>query len=524
MAFTRFTKSVLNVSALPDRVQNQAQTLKAIFDQAGVDIKAALNALIVELEASTSADNIGADVQSVATKTVQAILTAFEEEIANRYTKTEAETLLATGTNDLVADVDVNLTTGVITVTKKDGTVETVDTAIEKVPAKFEIVESGDTFALKITNVDGTSTQTDITNFMNIYNFNNSDYITFEVTGEGTEKTVTANIKANSIGLDKLSLSVVSTLEGYMTSAKDSATAAKTSETNARTSELNALEAKNTAVNKAAEATASANAAKTSETNAEYWAKQAETNGGGGGITEIPIASAETLGGIKVGEGLEITEDGILSSLMSDGSYVEKELLSAPVQYGFTSATTSGAGVKLIEQDLALTGNIADFDELVIKAYRKSTDQTLLRMTELRIITSDIVYNNSNQRILTDGSYIPLTLVPSNACYVCHVWFKNQSTIRIYQTETTLVDSEIQRYTFQIYSIKGIKFDVKVLDGSVNVDDTPTEGSENVVTSGGVKEYVDTQLETKATVTYGTTDLTPGTSSLATGTIYLCHE
>ena len=120
MGFTRFTKNVLNVSALPDRVQNQAQTLKATFDQAGVDIKTALNALIAELEASTSADNIGADVQSVATKTVQAILTAFEEEIANRYTKVEAETLLAIGTNDLVADIDVNLTTGVITITKKD--------------------------------------------------------------------------------------------------------------------------------------------------------------------------------------------------------------------------------------------------------------------------------------------------------------------------------------------------------------------------------------------------------------------
>lgn len=251
MAFTRFTKNVLNVSALPDRVQNQAQTLKATFDQAGVDIKAALNALIVELEASTSADNIGADVQSVATKTVQAILTAFEEAIADRYTKTEADALITTGTNDLVADIDVNLTTGVITVTKKDGTVETFDTAIEKVPAKFEIVESDGTYALKITNLDGSTTQTDVTNLMNIYTFNNSDYITFETTGEGNEKIVTANIKANSIGLDKLSLSVVSTLEGYMTSAKDSANAAKTSETNARTSELNALEAENTATNAA---------------------------------------------------------------------------------------------------------------------------------------------------------------------------------------------------------------------------------------------------------------------------------
>ena len=289
MAFNRFTKNVLNVSALPDGVQNQAQALKATFDQAGVDIKLALNALIAELEASTSASNIGADVQSVATKTVQAILTAFEEAIADRYTKTEADALIATGTNDLVADLDVNLTNGVITVTKKDGTVETFDTALEKVPAKFEIVESGETYALKITNVDGTSTVADITNFMNIYNFNNSDYITFEVAGEGTEKTVTANIKANSIGLDKLSLSVVSTLEGYMTSAKDSATAAKTSETNARASELNALEAKNTSIAKAQEASTSASNAKTSETNAktsetnaEYWAKQAQGASQGG--------------------------------------------------------------------------------------------------------------------------------------------------------------------------------------------------------------------------------------------------
>ena len=54
MAFNRFTKNVLNVSALPDRVQNQASMLKATFDQAGVDIKLALNALIAELEASTS--------------------------------------------------------------------------------------------------------------------------------------------------------------------------------------------------------------------------------------------------------------------------------------------------------------------------------------------------------------------------------------------------------------------------------------------------------------------------------------
>ena len=277
MGFTRFSKSVLNVSALPNRVQNQASALKATFDQAGVDIKAAFNALLTELESSSSAGNIGADVSSVTTKTVQAILTAFEAAIANRYTKAESDALLSSGTNSLVADVDVNLTTGVITVTKKDGTVETFDTALEKVPATFSIVESSGAYYLKITNVDGSSTQTDITSLMNIYSFNNSDDVAFSVSGTGNEKTVTASIRANSIGLDKLSLSAVSTLEGYVASAADSASAAATSETNAKASELSAAESKSTAVTKAEEASASASNAAESAATATSKAEEANT-------------------------------------------------------------------------------------------------------------------------------------------------------------------------------------------------------------------------------------------------------
>lgn len=551
MAFTRFTKNVLNVSALPDRVQNQAQTLKATFDQAGVDIKTALNALIAELEASTSADNIGADVQTVATKTVQAILTAFEEEIANRYTKTEAETLVATGTNDLVADIDVNLTTGVITVTKKDGTVETFDTAIEKVPSKFEFVESGDTYLLKITNVDGTTTQADVTKLMNIYNFNNSDYITFEVTGEGTQKTVTANVKANSIGLDKLSLSVVSTLEGYMNSAKDSATAAKTSETNARASELNALEAKSTAVNKAAEATASASAAKTSETNAEYWAKQAQAGGGGGGgITEIPIASADTLGGIKVGEGLEITEDGILSSL---GTGQATGASSNPI-----GTIIPFMGTRPPKDYLTCDGaiyNIADYLELTnhfqnqfgSKNYFGGDGVTTFAVPDLR---NEFLrgYGDRTESvgIHQDGTEIP-RLFAWNYSTTQTVLIHNlkTDTAGVYTNatnedvavpptiENTRISGSVNMTTTNntgatdgspafttkptnvavLYCIK-----YTVSSEEIEIEATPTEGSNKVVTSGGVKEYVDDKI------TYGTQDLTAGTSGLATGTIYLCYE
>ena len=491
MAFTRFTKNVLNVSALPDRVQNQAQTLKATFDQAGVDIKTALNALIAELEASTSADNIGADVQTVATKTVQAILTAFEEEIANRYTKTEAETLIATGTNDLVADIDVNLTTGVITVTKKDGTVETFDTAIEKVPSKFEFVESGDTYLLKITNVDGTTTQADVTKLMNIYNFNNSDYITFEVTGEGTQKIVTANIKANSIGLDKLSLSVVSTLEGYMNSAKDSATAAKTSETNARASELNALEAKSTAVNKAAEATTSANAAKTSEINAEYWAKQAEANGGGGGGTaEATGASSNPIGTIIPFMGTTPPKDYLTcdGAIYNIADYLEltnhfQNQFGSKNYFGGDGVTTFAVpdlrneflrGYGDRTEPIGIHQDGTEIPRLF--AWNYSTTQTVL-IHNLKTDTAGVYTNATNEDVA-----VPPTIENTRI----------SGSVNMTTSKNTGATDGSPAFTIKPTNV-AVLYCIKytVSSEEIEIEATPTEGSNKVVTSGGIKEYVD---------------------------------
>ena len=64
-----------------------------------------------------------------------------------------------------------------------------------------------------------------------------------------------------------------------------------------------------------------------------FWGDAGQANSGGGlvslykidglnnssGISELPIASAETLGGIKVGENLEITEDGTLNAKANSG-------------------------------------------------------------------------------------------------------------------------------------------------------------------------------------------------------------
>ena len=66
-----------------------------------------------------------------------------------------------------------------------------------------------------------------------------------------------------------------------------------------------------------------------------FWGDAGQANSGGGvvslykidglnnssGITELPIASTETLGGLKVGENLSITEDGTLNAKISSGSH-----------------------------------------------------------------------------------------------------------------------------------------------------------------------------------------------------------
>lgn len=137
-------------------------------------------------------------------------LDTVSDDLLNRYTKTETNSLVETETAMLVADVDIDLNTGVITVTKKDGSNTTIDTALEKVPSTFEFVEDteNDKFYLKVTNVDGTTSQTEVTNLMNQYTFSEGDIVSFVISKSGTTTTVTANIKNGSIGLAQLSTEV----------------------------------------------------------------------------------------------------------------------------------------------------------------------------------------------------------------------------------------------------------------------------------------------------------------------------
>ena len=478
MGFTKITTEVKNISALPDKVNDQASWLKGKFDQAGETIKTAVNGLIDELTSKTAGESIGVDITSVTSKTLQAVLEAFETAIADRYTKTETDTLVSSGINSLVADVDVNLTTGVITVTKKDGTSETFDTALEKVPAKFEIVESGGAYYLKITNVDNTSTQTDITSLMNIYKFNNSDEVAFSTSGTGNEKTITASIRANSIGLDKLSLTAVSTIEGYKNSAADSASAAALSATSAENSATTATEkaevataSAETATSKASEATTSAMTATTkaseasaSAAEAKAWAEQAQASSQGGDMLKSTydtnnsgvVDNAEKLGGQLP----EYYQKSIVIEASAD-NVVDFNTLTEP-------------GVYLIKNCSDKNGTTLNSGETT----SASLDVTLIVM---RMISGSVTA--TQQLKMTPNTRTPL--------------------------ERNLKSSTNTWSTWAVYKIQTSSINSGTFDGKMVANAT----AEATLTNKQIRN-----------IQASTTDLTAGTSALTSGEIYLVFE
>ena len=140
-------RNAVYVKSVPgERLTGNVQQNKDVFDKFPQLIMGKYNDL-VDLLISLNLDNITTD-------------------LSDRYTKTEADAKITEETNSLVANVTINTDTGVITVTKKDGTAQSVDTALEKVPATFEFVEDteNDKYYLKITNVDGSTSQTEVTN------------------------------------------------------------------------------------------------------------------------------------------------------------------------------------------------------------------------------------------------------------------------------------------------------------------------------------------------------------------------
>lgn len=130
--------------------------------------------------------------------------------------------------NNMVTDISFNDKNGVISITKYNGTVLNIDTAMEKIAVNFEY--NAQTQQLILTLESGEKQYIDMSALITQYEFKGTDTIAFSVDSSGK---VSASIKSGSITKAMLSSEVMSAITLSENNAAASAQAAAQSATNA---------------------------------------------------------------------------------------------------------------------------------------------------------------------------------------------------------------------------------------------------------------------------------------------------
>lgn len=196
--------------------------------------------------------------------TLQQTLDHIVSDINDRYTKLQSDAILSENTNPLIRDISYNSQNGVFTITKKDGSIITIDTVIEKVPASMALKEESDgSVWLVVTNQDGSQTKTNVTSLIEDTVIKGGDVINVSSSTDSVNKvtTYTLSIKPNSIGLTHVDSELTAKFEETQ-NAKTLAVQAKDLAVNAKNNaETYASNANTYSVNSNKSATESANSA-----------------------------------------------------------------------------------------------------------------------------------------------------------------------------------------------------------------------------------------------------------------------
>ena len=215
--------------------------------------------------------------------------------------------------------------------------------------------------------------------------------------------------------------------------------------------------------------------------NGNWWIGETDTgvkaNGSGeGGLAELPIATADTLGGIKVGEGLEITEDGLLSAL-GGGTGVTGEV----------TALYKGA-FSTLNSSLVLSDNINNYDILVVNTYIKGSGGHKLKTTTTVVV--DQISYSGNEEYVCFSNTLASTM---QYCYTVRFGFDTSGD--------TLLVGNIQKSPdygtneVGIDSVYGIKLGGGTGGGSYTETDLISNPIEYTITSGTTWTMLNTNID-----------------------------
>lgn len=294
MALNKITDAQMNaygVVSAPDILTGTPAQNKAVFDRLIRSVVAVyFNALVDAITSPSGANEIGAEVSGIDSTTVLGVLstlktlqdnlsssqgatnTSLQNEINNRYTKAQTDSLVSskadvTTVNTLVKSITFNSDNGVFTITTQGGSVTTIDTLLEKVPASFSLENN----QLVLTLEDGTRQTADLSAFLSDYTFES----TTTIEAVQNRKNLKFNIKDGSIGPEKLSDSVNGEYESFAIRAETAQEKAEAAQVAAEAEKVGAQTAASEANLSKIAAAESATAAAASETAAqksESWA------------------------------------------------------------------------------------------------------------------------------------------------------------------------------------------------------------------------------------------------------------
>ena len=233
-----------------------------------------------------------------------------------------------------------------------------------------------------------------------------------------------------------------------------------------------------------------------------------------GGIAGLPIASADTLGGVKIGENLSITEDGVLSSTAGGG-------VLASGDNTFTGTNDFNGAVNLngitIAENLTVGRNLTSSGEINAVSIKSTgiRSDDIKTTTNKKYLTEEDVDNQTIQIVQgklhanLDELGNEVNSLSSEVTDLSGRVTTVEADVTTIQTDITNINSTLETKA----SVTDLENGLKTKQDKLTFDTTPTANSSNPVTSGGIK----TELDKKVNSTTLTTELAKKQNKLNAG-------
>jgi hypothetical protein len=347
------------------------------------------------------------------------------DEIDNRVITLDTTKATKEEVSTLVQDVTFEEKTGIITITKKNGSKITIDTQMEKIAVNFSY--NAETQQIILTLIDGTKQYIDLTALITQYEFLDSDTVAFSIDGTGK---VSAIVKEASIQEKHLQPNYLADIKVEVAKAQASQSAAAKSESNAKASETAAATSESNAAASATKAQSYATGGTNSRTgedtdNAKYYSQQSAQSQSAA-ATSADTASTKAEEAAANAATAKTSADNAAGSANLANEKANSAANSATIAVSNSNAAQQYASNAAASADTAQNYAVADTDsakyyyeqarrisESFSGALRPMGTVTFANLPALSATTSGNMYNISDQFTTTSdfkegaGNVIP---------------------------------------------------------------------------------------------------------------------